>query len=110
MSGGKASPQVRRAASAKYYAANRAAIRAKRNAQERAQPRKKDRTTPKERARQKVRYAVWSGKLQKPERCEACSSVARLHGHHDDYEKPLDVRWLCAGCHAAVHAEERRTA
>ena len=27
----------------------------------------------------------------------------RLHAHHDNYEYPLRVEWLCADCHAALH-------
>jgi hypothetical protein len=107
---GKGSPEARRRASAVYYAKNRAAICAKRNERDRLNPRKKDRTTPKERARQKVRYAVWAGKLVKPTACHECGTAGQVQGHHDDYDKPLDVRWLCTWCHAAVHAPERRTA
>jgi hypothetical protein len=52
-----------------------------------------------------VNNAVKSGKLIKPENCEQCACFSqRLHGHHDDYSKPLDVRWLCALCHNAWHA------
>jgi len=52
--------------------------------------------------------AVYSGKVRKPERCEACGSEPgkpRLHGHHTDYKRPLDVIWLCRPCH---HEEHRR--
>ena len=108
---GKASPEIRRRASAAYYARNREAIRAKRREQDRLNPRKKDLTTPKERARSRLRYAVWSGKVVKPALCQDCGRSANLHGHHNDYDKPLDVCWLCSWCHAAVHApEKRRTA
>jgi len=107
---GLGSPEARRRASAAFYLRNRDEIRARRNAQARANPRKKDLTTPKERARSKLRYAVWSGKIIKPQSCQECGAQGSVHGHHDDYEKPLDVRWLCTWCHAAVHAHERRTA
>jgi ribosomal protein S27AE len=34
--------------------------------------------------------------------CEKCGSTP-THAHHDDYSKPLDVRWLCAVCHVDEH-------
>lgn len=58
--------------------------------------------TPQKSARDKVYYAVKTGKLTKPSACERCGVKAtgrRLHAHHDDYEKPLEVEWLCTRCH-----------
>jgi formylmethanofuran dehydrogenase subunit E len=72
-----------------------------------------DRNGEKLLAHQKVRSAVRSGQMIKPDRCETCGEEvprARLHGHHDDYDRPLDVRWLCPSCHGAHHAEERQAA
>jgi len=52
-------------------------------------------------ARDKVRYAIKKGKLtRKP--CEVCGKE-KAYAHHDDYSKPLDVRWLCAVHHSEVH-------
>ena len=36
--------------------------------------------------------------------CEICGSEQSV-AHHDDYLKPLDVRWLCQAHHKQWHAE-----
>ncbi len=51
--------------------------------------------------------AVRDGRVVKPDACEMCGVAGKLHGHHDDYTKPLDVRWLCIPCHTLVHHGER---
>lgn len=53
-------------------------------------------------ARDKARYAVKTGKLKKKP-CEVCKTTENIHGHHEDYSKPLDVNWLCAKHHRAKH-------
>lgn len=36
--------------------------------------------------------------------CEDCGKdEGRLHAHHDDYERPLDVVILCPSCHGLRH-------
>ncbi len=54
-------------------------------------------------ARDAVRVAVRSGRLVRSPTCLACGAVAYTHGHHDDYERRLDVRWLCKSCHEETH-------
>jgi hypothetical protein len=49
-----------------------------------------------------VNYAIKSKKLFK-EPCEICGKE-KTHAHHDDYDKPLNVRWLCAEHHHQWHA------
>lgn len=53
--------------------------------------------------------AIQNGELL-PEPCESCGHSGtsedgrnEVHAHHDDYNKPLDVRWLCKDCHHEWH-------
>jgi ribosomal protein S27AE len=54
-------------------------------------------------ARRAVTFAVQSGALKR-EPCERCGA-SPTQGHHDDYSKPLEVRWLCQKHHLEVHRE-----
>ena len=54
----------------------------------------------KHRARKMVGRAVKSGKLVRG-LCEMCGH-STVEAHHDDYSKPLDVRWLCRYHHRVV--------
>ena len=48
--------------------------------------------------------AVKSGKIVKPDACSVCGNTQRrIHGHHYDYSKPLDVIWVCPPCHREFH-------
>lgn len=49
----------------------------------------------------KTGNAIRDGRLKKGA-CENCGSV-RVLAHHDDYLKPLQVRWLCQPCHVRWH-------
>jgi hypothetical protein len=51
----------------------------------------------------RVGSAIKTGRLV-PAPCEVCGST-EVHGHHTDYDKPLDVMWLCSEHHVAWHAE-----
>ena len=63
--------------------------------------------TPEQRLKDNCRsYAgvyLRRGKLQR-EPCEKCGSESSQM-HHDDYSKPLIVRWLCRWCHLALHGK-----
>lgn len=50
-----------------------------------------------------VGNAIRDGKLI-PQPCAICDSE-EVHAHHCDYDKPLDVMWLCAKHHKLWHSE-----
>ena len=55
----------------------------------------------KRRAHKVVEKALDAGRIQRMD-CECCGEK-KTHAHHDDYSRPLDVRWLCARCHKREH-------
>lgn len=60
-------------------------------------------------ASRKLRDAVKCNKIIKPLTCDTCGSGDRIQGHHDDYDKPLEVKWLCHSCHMIIHGKIPRT-
>ncbi len=74
-------PETARAAATNWYRRNQERVRLGRPAQA------------------QVNYAIRKGLLVRPERCEACGVAGRIEAAHRDYDKPLDVRWLCLSCH-----------
>ena len=49
-----------------------------------------------------VNNAIHRGELER-QPCEVCGATENVHGHHDDYSKPFNIRWLCPPHHAAEH-------
>jgi hypothetical protein len=58
-----------------------------------------------EAARRAVHDAIRRGELTR-QPCEVCAAEP-AEGHHDDYTKALEVRWLCRRHHVDHHAAER---
>lgn len=50
--------------------------------------------------------AIRNGELIRPTKCSKCGgSKGTIHGHHEDYYRPLDLTWLCSRCHRRRHAK-----
>ena len=65
------------------------------------------------RARTMVANAIKRGVLV-PKPCEVCGDDSPIsngqrgiQAHHDDYNKPLDVRWLCPKHHKDWHKKNK---
>lgn len=69
------------------------------------QARWRRRNPHKRRAHQRVKWAKRTGRLT-PQPCEVCG-LENTEAHHDDYEQPLVVRWLCRRHHRAWHKRMR---
>lgn len=65
-------------------------------------------------AHNQVEYALRTGGLARAAACEDCGGTGRMRdgrttiqAHHDDYNAPLAVRWLCQECHHDWHSKNR---
>lgn len=68
------------------------------------------RVNGKRQARSAMQIATDKGIIKRGEACELCKSADFVEGHHDDYNKPLTVRWLCKKCHFAWHKKNKAIA
>lgn len=96
-----ANPERNHAKARAWRKANPERVSATAVAWQRANP---ERTRAHKRVHSKVRRAIRAGLLT-PEPCEICRCEADVHAHHDDYRKPLDVRWLCRSHHTLWHVD-----
>lgn len=65
--------------------------------------RQREKYPEKYKARKMLNNRLMSGKIiKKP--CEVCNNK-KVEAHHDDYSKPLDVRWLCKYHHLIVEGK-----
>ncbi len=64
---------------------------------------KQDHIREKLKANRLLNYNVSTGKIIRPLTCSLCGNERKLEGHHHDYNKPLDVIWVCRKCHVMIH-------
>lgn len=101
-------PEARRAYHARY---NRE--RAARDPEFRERMRKAQRSSRVAKAhaaQERVRRAVFAGKIVPSVECDFCANQGALHAAHIDYNRPLDVLWLCPVCHKQFDSNVDRNA
>ncbi len=74
--------------------------------QKRAQVERRARQPEKYHAVSEISWRVQFGYLKKGP-CEICRTKEDIEAHHDDYTKPLDVRWLCKKHHLEQHGHKQ---
>ena len=55
-------------------------------------------------ARKATNRAIREGRLTIKLNCEECGD-SPTNKHHNDYNDPMDITWLCGPCHRAKHPE-----
>jgi len=70
--------------------------------------------TADERANDILEYAIKTGVMVRRDSCQSCGKQNELRNgrstieaHHPDYNKPLDVMWLCSKCHHEWHKHNK---
>lgn len=71
-------------------------------ARERSRARAKNGTLE-ARVRALVHRAISLRLLAVADACARCGLAGGVNAHHKDYTKPLEVEWLCTGCHGVEH-------
>jgi len=92
-----AHPEAARAIQRAHYLRHRARYLARAACQRVTEPERV-------RARLAVSNALRAGLLTRAP-CEVCG--ARAQAHHEDYRRPLDVRWFCPTHHRRHHSKPR---
>lgn len=87
-----------------YYDENSEEVNHRVREYQRRNPGRKGKPCRANKSQRLLNRAVRRGDIHKPDRCEDCGKVGYLHAHHHNgYEAPYDIVWLCPSCHHAAH-------
>ena len=67
--------------------------------------------TQKDRCHDAVRYALKTGQIKNPKKCNRCGTTnRRILSHHADYSPghELDIEWICYVCHQNIPETARK--
>ena len=70
----------------------------------------KNKYPKKYKCRMTTHSAIENGSLIRPDICSVCCGTDKyIQAHHDNYDRPLEVVWLCNSCHNELHKQLRDT-
>lgn len=101
-----AAPHFARGVSYRCKQCHREYLRQYRKQDKEKERHRKEMKAYRERHPQRVKAQAEAGRNRKKllrEACESCGSTGRLHMHHPDYSKPLEVLTVCMPCHELIH-------
>lgn len=71
-------------------------------------------TQASDKAQNLLEEAIEKGIVERKTHCEQCQDTGtfkdgrtKIQAHHSDYNKPLDVKWLCQKCHHDWHKNNK---
>lgn len=50
-----------------------------------------------------INQRIKRGRLQRPDKCDDCGKPCKPDAHHESYQNPDQVEWLCRSCHMKRH-------
>ena len=53
-------------------------------------------------AKNAIAVALTWGRIERKP-CQICGGTGKVQGHHEDYNRPIEVTWLCPSCHSLWH-------
>jgi len=61
-----------------------------------------------QKANSAVRIALLKKELERPEICNLCDTKCKPLAHHPDYDRKLEIIWVCTKCHRKLHSESAK--
>lgn len=56
-----------------------------------------------------IYQGIKNGTIIKPTKCSIVGCVNdKIEAHHNDYDKPLEIQWLCKYHHSLIHTKEKQ--
>jgi hypothetical protein len=59
-------------------------------------------------AKNVITHLIEQNRLIRPNTCFDCNKQCKPQAHHECYDKPKEIIWLCASCHRKRHIKKEK--